>query len=176
VVTVSQPYLVQAAKAGDSTAFERLLRPEYRNAYRLAYAMLHDTQEAEDAVQEAALKAWRKLGNLRRDAPLGPWFLGIVANQCRGAARARWTTVVRLADPPTAREEAAMDGSRVDLRRALGGLGHDQRLILVLRYYLDLPYDAIASTLKISSKAARRRVERALDRLRSTMTSDEGLT
>lgn len=101
MVASSDPNLVQAAKGGDSTAFERLLRPEYRTAYRLAYAMLHDTQEAEDAVREAALKAWRKIGKLRGDTALGPWFLGIVANQCRGVACARWTTVLRLADPPT---------------------------------------------------------------------------
>src|ERR1700757_339950 len=83
--------LVRAALAGDGAAFADLIRPEYRTAFRLAYALLRDVDEAEDAVQEASLKAWRKLKNLREDSPLRPWFLGIVANQCRTVRRSkRW--------------------------------------------------------------------------------------
>ncbi|HWO91475.1 MAG TPA: sigma factor, partial [Methylomirabilota bacterium] len=57
--------LVQRARRGDGEAFAELLRPEYRSAVRLAKALLHNVDEAEDAVQEAAFKAWRKLDNLR---------------------------------------------------------------------------------------------------------------
>jgi RNA polymerase sigma-70 factor (ECF subfamily) len=75
--------LVHSAQAGDRAAFAELLRPDYRAAFRLAYGLLQDTDEAEDAVQEAAFAAWRRIGNLRDGAPLKPWFFGIVANQCR---------------------------------------------------------------------------------------------
>jgi len=61
VVTASEGDLVRAAKDGDAGAFEALLKPEYRTAFRLAFGMLHDIQEAEDAAQEAAFKAWRRI-------------------------------------------------------------------------------------------------------------------
>src|ERR1700730_7814983 len=90
--------LIARAKAGDSIAFERLLEPAIRPATRLAYAMLHDRTAAEDAFQESALRAWRRLGNLREGSPFQPWFIGIVANQCREVRRGRWYRLVRIPD------------------------------------------------------------------------------
>ncbi len=58
--------------------------------------MLHDRAEAEDAIQEAALKSWRHRSRLRCAADFRPWFLGIVANQCRTVRRGRWWTLIRL--------------------------------------------------------------------------------
>ncbi len=160
--------LVRSALAGDRAAFAELLLPEYRTAFRLAYALLQDMDEAEDAVQEAAFSAWKRIGNLREGSSLRPWFLGIVANRCRTVKRSRWWSVAK-AEPPD-REAPAIDlAASLDLRRALRRLGHDERLVLVLRYYLDLPFEEIAITLGISTKAARARVERAIHRLRPIM-------
>jgi RNA polymerase sigma-70 factor, ECF subfamily len=157
--------LVQSAKAGDRAAFAELLRPDYRSAVRLAYGLLQDLDEAEDAVQEAAFAAWRRIGNVREGSSLRPWFLGIVANQCRSVKRSRWWSVAK-ADPPD-REAPSRDlAASIDLRRALRRLGHDERLVLILRYYLDMPFEEIATTLGISPKAARTRVERAVHRLK----------
>jgi RNA polymerase sigma-70 factor, ECF subfamily len=171
----SESDLVRAARAGDGAAFADLIRPEYRAALRLAYGLLHNPDEAEDAVQEAAFKAWRKLGNLREGSPLRPWFLAIVANQCRSVQRTKWWSVAREEGPeqdaPTVDIAAA-----VDLRRALARLDYDQRLVLVLRYYLDMPFDEIASMIGISPKAARTRVERAVHRLRPILRLQEALT
>lgn len=173
MITTAEAHLVRAARQGDVAAFEALLRREYRSGFRLAFGMLHDSQEAEDAVQEAAFRAWRRIGNLRHDAPLGPWFLGIVANQCGTVKRARWWTVIRLWNAPTDWKADAADASGLALRGALARLKYDQRLVLVLRYYIDMPYEGIASLLGISAKAARRRVERALMNLRSTLGDEE---
>lgn len=157
--------LIEAAGRGDGAAYAELLRPLYHGAFRLAYGLLHDADEAEDAVQEASFKAWRKLGNLREGASVRPWFLAIVANQCRSVTRSRWWSVVK-AEPPE-REALPIDiAGAVDLRRALMRLDHDERMVLVLRYYLDLPFEEIAATLGVSTKAARTRVERAVHRLR----------
>src|SRR5438093_6069540 len=87
--------LVQAAKQGDKVAFMSLLEPSLEPGYRLACGMLHDSQAAEDAVQEAAFKAWRRLGQLREGHELRPWFLGIVANECRTVRRSRWWSVLK---------------------------------------------------------------------------------
>jgi RNA polymerase sigma-70 factor (ECF subfamily) len=157
--------LVQAARRGDGGAFAELLRPQYGTAYRVAYGLLHDADEAEDAVQEAAFKAWKRLGNLREGSSLRPWFLAIVANQCRHVSHSRWWSVLKT-DPPEGESSGADLAAAVDLRRALRRLSHDERLIVVLRYYLDLPFEEIATTLRISPKAARTRVQRAVHRLR----------
>jgi RNA polymerase sigma-70 factor (ECF subfamily) len=157
--------LVQAARAGDGSAFAELVRPHYQAAFRVAYGMLHDSEEAEDAVQEAAFKAWRRLSNLREGSGLRPWFLAIVANQCRAVSKSRWWSVLKV-EPPETQGRTTDMAAAVDLRRALRRLSHDERLIVVLRYYLDMPFEEIATTLGITSKAARTRVERAVRRLR----------
>ena len=164
----SESDLVRSAMAGDSAAFADLLRPEYRTALRLAYGLLQDVNEAEDAVQEAAFSAWKRIGNLREGSSLRPWFLGIVANQCRAVKRSKWWSVTKAEPLEGAAAEVDL-ASSIDLRRALRRIGHDERLILVLRYYLDLPFEEIATTLGISPKAARTRVERAVHRLKPIM-------
>jgi RNA polymerase sigma factor (sigma-70 family) len=69
-------------------------------------------------------------------------------------------------EPPEAPGRSVDIAAALDLRRALRRLGHDERLVVVLRYYLDMPFEEIATTLGISTKAARNRVERAVRRLR----------
>lgn len=161
----SETELIQAAKGGDGGAFAELLRTEYPPAFRVAYGLLHDAGAAEDAVQEAAFKAWRRIGNLRDGSSLRPWFLAIVANQCRRVGATRWWSVAK-GEPPAGQRSAVDVEAAVDLRRALLRLSHDERLIVVLRYYLDMPFEEIATTLGITTKAARTRVERAVHRLR----------
>src|SRR6266849_4236887 len=95
----ADPDLVSRAKNGDRSAFDQLVGPLVEPAFRLAYGMLHDRNAAEDAVQEAAIRSWRKLNNLRPGTEMRPWFLAIVANQCRTIARGRWWPVLRLDDP-----------------------------------------------------------------------------
>lgn len=154
--------------AGDRGAFAELLRPEYGTALRLAYGLLQNVDEAEDAVQEAAFSAWTRLGNLRQGSSLRPWFLGIVVNRCRAVKRSRWWSVT-TAEPIQGEAPETDLAASIDLRRALRRLGYDERLVLVLRYYLDMPFEEIATTLGISTKAARTRVERAVHRLKPIM-------
>jgi len=168
--------LVDQARHGDGAAFADLIQPEYRAAVRLAYALLHDLDEAEDAVQDAAFKAWRKLGNLKEGAPLRPWFLGIVANQCRDIRRTKWWTTRSDEQPPEQDADAFDVAVAIDLKRALAKMAYDQRLILVLRFYMDMPFDEIAATLAISPKAARSRVERAVHQLRPMLRLREAVS
>ncbi|GAC1470163.1 MAG: hypothetical protein PVSMB1_18450 [Gemmatimonadaceae bacterium] len=72
--------------AGREKDFEDLILPLAERGYRLACAMLHDPQAAQDAVQEASLTAWRKLPSVRDRGRVRPWFLGIVVNECRNSA------------------------------------------------------------------------------------------
>ena len=159
---------VQEALAGDEEAFVHLLEPLLPAAYRLAVGMLRNESEAEDAVQESVLKAWRHFGRFRRDADLQPWFFTIVANECRRQRRSRWWSVIKQARPTEDQSvgSAQVDPAIGDLRLAVYRLPHEQRLAVVLRYYLDLSFDEVAQTLGISTKAAKSRTYRALERLR----------
>jgi RNA polymerase sigma-70 factor (ECF subfamily) len=154
-----------------SSRLEAVLDP----AYRLATVMLRDPSGAEDAVQEAAVKAWRKHGQLRGGAEsFRPWFLSIVANECRMARRSRWLGVIRMADPPqpvVSPEDATQVGR--DLREAIMALEVADRAALFCFFYLDMPLDEVARVLGISPSAARSRVYRAARRLRPGLDAGE---
>ncbi|HXC75492.1 MAG TPA: RNA polymerase sigma factor [Candidatus Acidoferrum sp.] len=167
--------LVQAAKDGDEAAFEVLLEPLLDQGYRLACGFLHDHQAAEDAVQEAAIKAWRKLDRLREGSEMRPWFLGIVANECRSTRRARWWTVLKLDHPEAIedpRDDAILEG--VELRRALRAMDSAKRLVLVLHWYLDLPLDEIAVITGSSVHGVESRLLRATQELKRRMEVQRG--
>lgn len=166
---------MQRATQGDADAFAMVLDPLLNPAYRLAAVMLSDRMAAEDAVQEAAVKAWRNLGQLRGDeSSLRAWFLSIVANECRMTRRRRWWSVVKLADVEPDRGRAGLSQeATTDLRRAIARLSPDERLPLVLYFYLDLPLDEVARTLRVSPAAAKSRIYRAAQRLRSDLTLEE---
>jgi RNA polymerase sigma-70 factor, ECF subfamily len=159
--------VVSLAKGGDERSFEALLRPLLLPAYKLACVMLQDPQAAEDSVQEAALKAWRKLGQIRSGAPMQPWFFGIVANECRSTRRARWWSVVtgHEADRSVESHSAAVDRG-TDVQRALMRLTYRARLVVVLHYYFDMRLEEIAVVLNCRPSAVRSQLYRALDRLR----------
>lgn len=162
------------AVGGDSAAFASLIEPLLDPAFRLAAVMLEDRSSAEDAVQEASIKAWRKIAQLRGDVGfLRPWFLSIVANECRMTRRRRWWSVLRMADVPLASSEHPSVGMSSDVHRALLQLSPADRVPLVLHFYLDFPLDEVARTLRISPAAAKSRIYRAAKRLRSDLTPEE---
>src|SRR6202158_4054380 len=170
--------LVQRAKAGDRSAFDELVGPLIGQAFRLAFGMLHDRAAAEDAVQEAAGRSWRKMNNLRPGNPIRPWFLAIVANQCRTPMRARWWSVLRV-EGIEGSESAAFEDRVVrgaDLRAALRKLGTDQREVLVLRYYLDLPLEEVAAITGVRVGTVKSRINRGLAAMRPHFATVEALT
>jgi RNA polymerase sigma-70 factor (ECF subfamily) len=170
--TLSPPMM--RSEVGD---FQAELQPLLPVAMRLAAGMRLDTSDAEDAVQEAALRAWQKRHNRRPGTALRPWFLAIVANQCRESRRSRWAAVLRFADPPRQRPAPSADTTdSVDVLRALRRLPAQTRLAVVLRYYLDLPFEDVAAVSGCSLEAAKSRVRRGLTALAGSEEIAERLT
>jgi RNA polymerase sigma-70 factor (ECF subfamily) len=168
-------HLVARARAGAEDAFDALIRPLLEPAQRLAYAMLRDHHAAEDAVQEATLKAWRSFKQVREATTLRPWYLKIVANECRRAARGRWWRVLRFPELPAGSSSGPDDAvvGRIDLLEAFAKLGVEQRLTLCLAYYMDLPYEEIARLLNVREGTVKSRVSRATRRLAVHMGAAE---
>ena len=164
--------ILERAKAGDGHAFEQLLTPVLEVGFRLAMTMLNDRGIAEDVVQEAALKAWRHLDRLRPDAPLRPWFLTVVANECRSARRSRWWRVLRFPEITSWRRPVGFE-ERMDLAAALDRLPSYHLMALSLYYHLDLPIPEVGRILGCSEGAARVRIHRALAALRPAMKLKE---
>ena len=158
----------RAAMAAERTReadFDMLVGPHLDAGYRTALAILRDPVEAQDAVQEAAFKAWRRIKQLRGEASARAWFLAIVANQCRSTRRGRWWSVARV--PQVERDDVDLDEvDRTDIGRALAKLPTADRLALFLHFYLDLPLDEVGAVLGVSPAGAKTRVYRAAKKLR----------
>lgn len=151
-------------------AYEDLLRPNLLPAARLARVLLGGPAEAEDAVQEAAIKAWRKLGNLRSGKPFTPWFMGIVVRQVRNLQRAPWWSVIRLPSLSSSLLDAESDWLEgEELRRAVRRLPPAQAEAVVMHFYLDMRIEDVAAALGLSVAAIKSRINRALHQLRAAV-------
>src|SRR5712692_5407345 len=160
---------MRATVSGSAGArdFDGLIGPFIEPGYRLAVTLLLDPDEARDAVQEAAIKAWRSFGRLREPEHARAWFLSIVANQCRTTMRRHWWMFGRNRLPATA--TAWTDDSLVsslDVAAGMNRLAPEDRAILQMHFYMDLPLEEVGRVLGISTGAARSRVYRAAKRLR----------
>jgi RNA polymerase sigma-70 factor (ECF subfamily) len=154
--------------------FEAELTPLIGEAVRLATGMVLNAVEAEDVVQDACLRAWHRRGNRRVGTDLRPWFLAIVANQCRELRRGRWRRVLRFAAVPTNAGSDVRDPvAAVDLSRAVGALPYRRRLAVVLRYYLDLPFEDAASVMGCSVDAVKALVRRGTFDLERALRDEE---
>ena len=134
-------------------------------SYRLAYVITGSATEAEDATQEALVKAWRALGRFRSGEPFRPWLLRIVANEARNRRRSsgrRLRLALRVADEQRT-------GDPVDTRGlldALNELPHDAQAVLACRYLLGLSEQETAAALDLAQGTVKSRASRALERLR----------
>ena len=142
--------------------------------YRVALRMLGDRADAEDAAQDAFIKARAAMGRFRAGAPFRPWLLTIVANEARNRRRAagrRSALALRAAAEPVASiplpEAAALAGSeRRELAAALARLGPEHRQVIALRFLLDLSEAECAAALGCRPGTVKSRLSRALGRLR----------
>jgi RNA polymerase sigma-70 factor (ECF subfamily) len=128
-------------------AFERLTQARLRRAYRLASMLLSDTEEAQDAVHDAAEQAWRGQRSLRDLGRFDAWFDAIVVNRCRDRLRRRRTQplVPDALNEAVGRDPLACSAERLALASALERLAPDHRIVVALRYAADLSIAEIAA-------------------------------
>jgi RNA polymerase sigma factor (sigma-70 family) len=145
--------------------FLRLAGAELDRAYRLAGLLLGDAHDAEDATQEALLRAWLSLGSLADPAAFRPWFDRILANLCRDRLRrrnkVRFLPIEAGAGATTAdpfRDAIARD----EALRALDALDTDERTVVVLHYWADLSLTDVAERTGWPIGTVKSRLHRAL--------------
>jgi RNA polymerase sigma-70 factor (ECF subfamily) len=169
--------LVERAKRGDVSAYEQIVRAHQGIAFRTAYLVAGDATDAEDATQEAFVKAFRALGRFRTGAPFRPWLLEIVSNEARNRRRSAGRRT-RLALRSQAElgasggaapspEATLLAGERRELLlSAVNELREEERLVIACRYFLDLSEEETAAALGIRRGTVKSRTSRALARLR----------
>jgi RNA polymerase sigma-70 factor, ECF subfamily len=153
-----------------------LVMARVNDSYRLARAILLDDGEAEDAVQEASLSAWRRRGSLRDEQRFDAWFERILVNQCRDQLRKR-RRAVKVSAPPIGYEPAARPpetGADADLDRAIDALDVDHRIVVLLRYWQDRSVDDIADRVGIPAGTVKSRLHNALRTVRASLEASHG--
>jgi RNA polymerase sigma factor (sigma-70 family) len=175
--------LVQRARAGDTRAYEELVRTYQGIAFRTAYLVSGSAEDAQDAAQEAFVKAFRALGRFRRGSPFRPWLLRIVANEAKNRRRAagrRASLALRLpatetsgGAAPSPEGDLVSAEQRAELISALGRLREEDQLVVACRYFLDLSEEDTAETLGWRRGTVKSRLSRALARLRVELERKE---
>ena len=169
--------LVERARRGDPSAFEALVLAYQSLAFRTAFVIAGDAADAEEAAQDAFVKAHRALGRFRSEAPFRPWLLTIVANEARNRRRARGrrtALTLRAAAEPgppggDPEESALATERRERLLAAVERLRDDDRDVLACRYFLDLSEEETAAALGIARGTVKSRSHRALARLQEEL-------
>jgi RNA polymerase sigma-70 factor (ECF subfamily) len=174
-VTCMQRALVERARDGDLDAFSQLAKASFPKLDGIANLILRDSDRAQDAVQDALLRAWRDLRATRDPDAWDAWLRRLTVRACYDVARKqrrRTRMEVQVEpDPTTARtpDPTADVADRDWLGRELIHLDIDQRAVIVLHYYLDLPVTEVAEILDIPYGTAASRLHRGLEAMRSSM-------
>jgi RNA polymerase sigma-70 factor (ECF subfamily) len=173
--------LIAGILSGDTRALETLMRLHNRTLYRTARAILRDDAEAEDAVQEAYLQAYRKLGTFRGESKLSTWLVRITANEAlmrrrRNASAAMTATDVEPDKLMSDEAGPESDAQRAEMRRLLeariDALPGPYRAVFVLRALEELSVEETAAALRIPHATVRTRYFRARGLLRTWMGGD----
>lgn len=162
---VEDSILVRAAQNGDVDAFEELVRRYQTSIYRVALRMLGSRADAQDAVQETFVRAWRALPRFRHDSAISTWLYRIVTRRALDRIASRRSTgtldeVEVEAGPDPAQAAEHQERLRA-IRRAIAKLPPDQRAALVLREFEGLSYQEVAQVLGASVPAVKTRIHRA---------------
>ena len=171
--------LVRQAIEGDREAFSELIRASASRQYSVASLILRDRSRAQDAVQEAFVAAWRGLSALRDPDAWEAWLHRLTVRHCFQSVRRekkRRTVelhVVLESDAVSAHDSVASVVQRDLLERELDQLPMEQRAVIVLRFYADLPLDEVADILDIPIGTAKSRQHRGLAAMRASLESSE---
>lgn len=164
---------IARARAGDNQAFSRLVAAYQAPLYHLCYRMLGNAHDAEEAAQEAFLRAYTRLNSYDPCRPFKTWLFAIAHHYCIDCLRRRRLIWLSLDDEPelqpaawraatpTPEEQALRSERKADVQTALDALPAKDRSALIMRYWYDLSYEEIAQTTASTVSAVKSRLHRA---------------
>ena len=168
--------LVERAREGDDVAFSELVDLDGDLCYGIAYRILRDAMQAQDAVQQAFLIAWRELPRLRDPERFGPWLHRLLVNACYEELRRhrRWNTNIRVlpVDGPSGPDPTVSVDDRDTLDRAFTRLTPQHRAVFVLHHHAGLPLAEIADIVGVPVGTVKSRLHHATRTLRSAIVAD----
>lgn len=160
----------RAAIHGDREAFEMIIRIHSRTLFAIAYGILQNREEAEDAVQDSLVKAWKTRWRVRDPEKFPAWLATIARNNAHDVFRKRRTVALpeQLTEPiePEPTNTSALDQQ---LQSALAALPETHRMALTLRYFEEMDYRSIENTLSLTNGALRGILGRALASMRKQL-------
>lgn len=173
--------LIARSRRGDLDAFS-LLTVRYQDvAFRVAFSVTADQHDAEDAVQEGFIRAFRALDRFRDGLPFRPWLLKIVLNEARGRRRVR-ARGLRLSLRVGSFHQEELDTDPMDsvllhergelLAAAIAKLGPEHRRVIYCRYFLDLDEAETAVVLGCPRGTVKSRLSRAIGQLRTILAPE----
>jgi RNA polymerase sigma-70 factor (ECF subfamily) len=167
---------VLLAMRGDHDAFAALVTASTTRLYALACLILRDPDRAEDATQEAFVRAWREIPRLRDADRFDAWLRRLVVNACydeaRRVTRRAEVSLFSVVDRSSVATSAAMaESDRVE--RAFRQLPLDQRTVLVLQHYVELSHTEIAETLGVPIGTVKSRVRYGVAAMRAALDADD---
>lgn len=173
---------IRAAQRGDAAAYQALVRAYETLAFRTAYLITRDAQDAADAAQDGFVRAYRALNTFRVGEPFRPWLLRIVTNQALNRIQAnkrRWHMNERYGQAESDKRETtdvmdrlAASEQNERLMLAVRRLKPDEQALLTLRYLLELPEAEVARALDIPQGTVKSRLHRTLGKLRKLIRSE----
>lgn len=167
---------VLQAMHGDHDAYAALIGAAFTRLYALACLILRDSDRAEDAIQEAFVRAWRELPRLHHADRFDAWLRRLVVNACydeaRRVRRRAEVKLVSVGDREVVDTSAAMAQSD-RIERAFRQLPLDQRTVLVLQHYFELTHTEIAETIGIPLGTVKSRVRYGVAAMRAALEADD---
>ncbi len=168
--------LVDQAQHGDVEAFDALARTVGDQCMAIAFRILRDADQADDAVQAALITAWRQLRDLRDTDRFEPWLHRILTRECYAEARRRrrWSADLRVLYPAAEVDpgDYLSVNDRDQLDRAFRRLTLEQRAVVVFHHYLDLPVTEVAERVGVPVGTVKSRLFHATRALRASLEAD----
>ena len=165
--------LIGRARSGSAEAFGELVRAHQDRVFGLAWSVLRNGADTEDAAQEAFLRAFRNLDKLREGAPFGPWIGRIAVNLALNAAKSRRRRQIRLSLLESLMpSRTPVDPETPDFDAAMSALKPRQRLALELFHRDGLAYEEIAQLMETSVMQVKNHVHRGRKRLKKLLESE----
>jgi len=183
--SLDESELVERAKRGDVSAYEQIVERYQEPVFRAAYLVTRSAADAQEAAQDAFVKAYAALGRFRSGSPLRPWLMQIAVNESRNRLRAAGRREALALRAAAERQSEGADPSpetallTAERRRALlaavDGLREEDRLVISCRFFLDLSERETAQVLGWRQGTVKSRLSRALERLRTAIGEEVSL-